>query len=264
MIIQVLRRGLSLHLLLLTTAALLSQTPGEAQPRTRDVTRQDLLWVRYNLNAQLPGAWRLMAEGEWRSFMNNFAPHQRLLRAQLTHQLGHGWSAGGGFTLFLQSPHNPEASIRFINPELRPHQALFYQQQTKGFTVTHRYQLEERFIRNQNSQGLLPGYQFNFRFRYQVQAEYPIVRDASGQPLLRARAGGEIHLNTGSPRIVYNVLDQYRILASLTWRLSPSLSWETAYVHWYQQRSTGYQFYERDIVRLTLLHTLQPRNKQKQ
>jgi Protein of unknown function (DUF2490) len=65
----------------------------------------------------------------------------------------------------------------------------------------------------------------------------------------------EIMVNAGE-HIVYNSFDQNRIYFALEKGLAKGFSAELGYLYWFQQRSSGNQYFERDIMRFTLYHKI--------
>jgi hypothetical protein len=63
-------------------------------------------------------------------------------------------------------------------------------------------------------------------------------------------------LNAGAP-IVYNFLDQVRFYAGLNYQVSRPWSVEVGYMKSFQQRESGYQYWDRDIVRVAIQHQWQ-------
>jgi hypothetical protein len=62
-------------------------------------------------------------------------------------------------------------------------------------------------------------------------------------------------INVGKA-IVYNQFDQNRIYVGIEQGLGKGISAEIGYLYWYQQRASGNQFFERDIIRFTLNHKI--------
>jgi hypothetical protein len=116
--------------------------------------------------------------------------------------------------------------------------------------------LEERFFRQVDEHGnLLEGYDFNFRFRYQLQAEVGLINKETKKGALSLKVFDEIHLNFGK-QIVRNTFDQNRIGGSLAYGLTKNIELEGGYFNWFQQRSSGDEYYNRNIIRFTLHHYL--------
>ena len=62
-------------------------------------------------------------------------------------------------------------------------------------------------------------------------------------------------LNLGA-RIVLNTFDQNRFQADLAFGITKLLSVELGYVNWFQQRYTGTDYYNRDILRFAVVHKI--------
>jgi hypothetical protein len=62
-------------------------------------------------------------------------------------------------------------------------------------------------------------------------------------------------VNAGD-KIIYNQFDQNRVYAGIEQGLNKKFTIELGYLHWYQQRASGYQFFDRDIIRLTIYHKI--------
>ncbi|PRY15017.1 uncharacterized protein DUF2490 [Pontibacter ummariensis] len=230
-----------------------------AQSTGREVTDQQLIWVGYHSTLELNKGWSLNFEVEERRFINPDRQHQFLARGQVRHALGKNWDAVGGFAYFLQSPHNPFATEVLVVPELRLHIQLDYKQPLEKLMITHRYRAERRFFRNTAGGELADGYTANYRFRYRLGLEYPLVK--LGQQRLKGKLSDEIMVNAGE-RITHNWFDQNRLYAGLSYPVHKNVSVEAGYLKWFQQRASGNQFYDRDIIRLIVSHKLDLKRKE--
>lgn len=160
----------------------------------------------------------------------------------------------------MQSSQDPNSTTGLVVPELRPVQEINLNNPlSKRFTLQQRLRIDERFIHKNNGIDLLDGYAFNFRFRYRLQASYKINKDEAKNATV-LKVADELMINAGS-NIIYNQFDQNRIYAGLEQGINKSISAELGYLHWYQQRAIGDQFFDRDIIRLTLYHKIKLQNK---
>lgn len=222
----------------------------------KQITNQHLIWYRFYNHLAFAKHWEWGLEIDERRFMHPDAQHQLVIRNQLIHTFANGWSAGAGFTYFLQTlPQDPNMADTYLRPELRPHQEVkFKHKLNEIITVTHRYRLEERFFKRMDEQGNhLDGHDFNFRFRYQLQAEMSLIRKDIRKGALGMKVFDEIHLNFGK-QIVHNTFDQNRIGGSFIYGLTKNIDLEGGYMNWFQQRSSGSAYFNRDIFRFTLHH----------
>jgi hypothetical protein len=164
------------------------------------------------------------------------------------------------YVFFLQSPHDPESESRLMVPEHRPFQEVIIKNDLGLFVIRHRYRLEERFFRNNDGEQLLPGYNFNWRLRYQFQAQRKLF-DIDDNMSVHFRIAEELMVNFGK-NIVYNIFDQSRFSAAFFINLNKYFDLEAGYSYWFQQRANGQSFFNRHILRLALSHTVDFRKKE--
>ena len=158
-------------------------------------------------------------------------------------------------TYSLQSPQDPNATINVVVPEKRIVQEFNLSNSlSKRLTFQQRLRIDERFIHKNNGKELLDGYDFNFRFRYRLQASYRVNKlEAPKATILKL--SNELMVNAGK-NIIYNQFDQNRLYVGIEQGFGKGISAELGYLHWYQQRASGNQFFDRDIIRFTLNHKI--------
>ena len=223
----------------------------------KQVTHQSLYFLRYYGKYQFSPKWGATLELEDRRFFrDNRNVNWIVSRVALTRSLGNGWSAAAGFTYYLaDNPADPHASISLVVPELRPHEELTYRQSLGKFSLGHRYRLEERFTRKASADHLASGYDFHFRMRYQLQLAYPLIQKSTPAGTLNVKLADEVMFNLGHS-VVWNSFDQNRVYLALNYGITRSVQAELGYLKWFQERSSGDQYYSRDIARLTIYHTV--------
>ena len=220
----------------------------------KTVAHQNLYWLRYHNQLSFSEKLSWNNEIENRRFFTNNTEHHLVMHSHLHYKTGANSDIALGLTYSLQSPHDPYATTNLVVPEVRPFQEINW-----GSTITdrvklqHRFRIDERFIHKNNGKVLLDGYDFNFRFRYRLQATYKITKESAKPTLLKI--SNELMINAGKA-IVYNQFDQNRIYAGIEQNFTKNISAELGYIHWYQQRASGNQFYSREIVRLTIYHKI--------
>lgn len=239
---------------LLVFSAISASTSLQAQ---KQITHQSQYWLRYYGKYNLSPKSEINLEiDDRRFFKNNRQANWVLPRVTVIRKLGEGWSAGAGFTYYTSTnPADPSILSTITVPELRPHQELDYKQNIHYLTISHRFKLEERWTRNSSSTKLTTGYNFKSRFRYQLQLQYPLLKRATPSGSLNAKVSDEIMLNMGHS-VVNNTFDQNRAYAALNYGISNHFQVELGYMNSFQQRTSGTQYYDRDIVRLTVYHTI--------
>ncbi|MBP0903269.1 DUF2490 domain-containing protein [Mariniflexile gromovii] len=217
---------------------------GNAQ---KNVDNQQLLWVRYNLKLKINNTYQIRQEFEERTYWFPWRQHQMLSKTHLERSLGNGWIAGVGLTYSEQSlPNNPNISDTYNVAEIRP-QAEIYNKQilTNSLNLEHRYWAEFRFFEQPDG-----SFEFsNSRMRYKLELQYNPVKKAT------VKVFDEILINVGSS-ITNNVFDQNRYGGSVQYMPSEDFGFELGYINWFQQRPSGVDLYNRNIVRLTFHHNI--------
>ncbi|QCR22569.1 DUF2490 domain-containing protein [Pontibacter sp. SGAir0037] len=226
----------------------------------KNVVRQDLFWVRYQNQLSLNPKWLLQSEIDNRMFVFPVKEHHLVMRSQIRYTISPLLTAGGGITYALQHPQDPQAEIDLVIPELRGQQDITLKQTFGKLIMNHRYMVEQRFIRKVEDNKLADGYNFNYRLRYRLQGEIPVLKSESHE--LRLVVHDEVMLNAGKS-VTQNVFDQNRIYAGLQYGITPALAVELGYMNWYQQRASGKDFFNRDITRLSIFHKINLQNHDK-
>lgn len=171
--------------------------------------------------------------------------HQFLIRSNLNFKINQNLISQIGFTNFLQTlPHDPYSENSFNRLELRPQFGLRYKQAIDdNISLTHWYWNEFRFIENESS-----FYFRNFRFRYQLTLKYNLSKK------IALKAFDEIFLNFGR-KIINNTFDQKRYGFGIDYKFNKYFRFDLLYFNWFQQRSSGNIYFNRDIFRITLNNT---------
>ena len=178
-----------------------------------------------------------------------------MFRSNLERKLIGNWKASVGMTFFLQNPNNPNSESNLSVPELRPDIGLIHKQKLGFLTINHRYKAEARFFHDVVNHQLVGGYRFsNFRLRYQLGLDFPVLKN-KGKEKIILKLKDEIIFNIGN-KIVKNVFDQNRIYTAIQYKINASCAFEVGYMNWFQQQKSGTDFYNRDILRLSIFHTI--------
>ncbi len=221
----------------------------------KTVSHQNLYWLRYHNQLVFNKKISWNNEIENRRFFENNTQHHTIMHSHLHYKFYPNADVAFGLTYSLQSPQDPNATIDLVVPEKRIFQEISYDNPISSrFKLTHRLRIDERFIHKNNGKILLDGNDFNFRFRYRLQASCSL-NSAEAKVPTTLKISNELMLNAGST-IVYNQFDQNRVYAGIEQGFTKNLSAELGYIHWYQQRASGNQFFSREIIRLTVFHKI--------
>jgi hypothetical protein len=220
----------------------------------RNITHQKVIWYAYLNSIEINSKVKFVSEIHERRYFNPDAQHQFALRERIHVALNQNIDIAICFAYFLQSPNNPYSTSNLKIPELRPHGDLTLLQPFNRFTVQHRFRVEYRFFRNTFDNALVSGYNSNMRFRYQLGVELPLYK-FKNEGDLKLKFGDEIFINAGK-NIQNNVFDHNRYYFAILLSPIKSLTFEAGYMNWFQQLPSGTDYYERDIIRLSITQRL--------
>jgi Protein of unknown function (DUF2490) len=223
--------------------------------QTKQTTHQGLYWTRYynQLIFNVKFTWH--NEIDNRTFFEKNKHHQLIAHTRLHYKLSKNKDLALGLAYALQNPHDPNSVSTLVVPEIRPYQEFNYSSPVKAkLSIQQRFRIDERFVRKNNGKELSADYNFNFRFRYRFQITYKVSKPEKTKPTI-LKFAEEIMVNAGG-NILYNQFDQNRLYFAVEQVFNKKISLELGYLKWYQQRSSGYQFFDRDILRLTLYHKI--------
>ena len=221
----------------------------------KNVENQQLLWYGYYNKLQINKNWVLNSEVQERHFYQPLVQHQLVFRTNLDRRILDDINVSLGFVVFLQSPNDPESESTLMVPELRTDFGFNAKKKYKYFNVNQRFKVEARFFHQTENNELVGGYQFsNFRMRYQLGLDIPLIKKQDAEKLI-LKIKDEVMFNFGK-NIVKNVFDQNRIYIGLNYPMNKNLAFEAGYLNWFQQRPSRTDFYNRDIIRFSVFHTI--------
>ena len=226
----------------------------------KNVDHQSLLWTRYYNQLTINNKWSINTEFDNRIFINPTEENLYEMRAQGRYKINNQLEVGGGFAYFSVATQVPDVTFDFKLPEYRGQQDIVYKQDFGNFTLNQRFQVEERFIHNANKVELLPGTIFYWRFRYRLQGEYSCWKKES--QYLKAIVYDELMIN-GGENVVKNTFDQNRIYTALQYGVNKNIALELVYLNSFQQRTSGIDYFDRDIIRFTFFHKIKLKEKHK-
>ena len=237
---------IKLVLLILLCIATQAQT-------SKNVDHQSILWTRYYNQLLLSEKWALHSEIDNRVFLKPIQQNVFVLRLQARYKVIKQLETGFGFAYFSVDTQIPEANTDFNIPEYRAQQDLTWRANLHPFSINQRFQVEERFIQKSNQQEILQGTSFAWRFRYRLQIEYPIWKKIDQH--FKVVFSDEIMFNSGKANRK-NTFDQNRIYAAIHYNVNPHFAYEVGYLKSFQRRASGVDFFNRDIVRLSVFHKI--------
>lgn len=228
----------------------------------KNIDQQSLLWTRYFNQLTINDKWSLHTEFDNRIFINPVEENLFVLRIQGRYKINNNIEIGAGYSYFSTATQDPEITNDFRTPEHRIQQDISWKQDLSSHIILHqRFQIEERFIHNANKEELLPGSTFYWRFRYRLQGEFSCWKKES--QYLKAIVYDEVMINAGE-KIVKNTFDQNRIYGALQYGVNKNIALELGYLKSFQQRASGVDYFDRDIIRFTFYHKINLKEKHRE
>lgn len=228
--------------LILATNSLLAQN--------KNIETETQTWLGYVTQTRLNEKWSLWFDIHYRQkdrFLNHYA--LQLHRIALIYHLSPQIRLFAGYAYL----HNAPQGSQIRSPEEhRPWQQIQYTQEFPHFRLLQSIRLEQRFRENVSKDQSL-GYLFNHRIRYNMSFFIPLSPRKFEPKTWFALFATDTHLNFGE-NVVYNHLDQNRIIVSLGYQFSKNLQLQAGYMNIYQQLATGYQFKNIHALRIYLFH----------
>lgn len=219
----------------------------------KNIDGQSLIWTRYYNQLELNTSWSIHSEFDNRIFISPLDQNLFVLRVQGRYKVLEQIELGAGFTYFSVATQDPDIHSKFNKPEYRIQQDATLKQNLGKTTLNQRFQIEERFFQNFDKERLISGSTFFWRFRYRIQGDYNFWQKK--KQFLKAIISDEIMINAGK-KVVNNTFDQNRIYAGLQYGINSSLALELGYMNSFQQRSTEVDYFNRNIIRLSIYHKL--------
>ncbi|MCL6462298.1 Protein of unknown function [Flavobacterium micromati] len=235
-----------LLLLFLTNISVIAQSE-------KNIDKQSILWTRYYNQLLFDEKWSLHSEFDNRLFLKPLQENVFVIRVQGRYKINGHLETGVGFAYFSVDTQIPEVNLDFNIPEYRGQQDITWKEILGKFTINQRFQLEERFIQKATKEKLLSGSTFSWRFRYRIQADYTFWKKEN--QLLKFVLSNEIMFNFSKNRIK-NTFDQNRIYTAIHYGMNKNLALELGYLNSFQRRASGVDFFDRDIIRLSIFHKI--------
>lgn len=231
-----------------------------AQTVEKIIIKQTFSLFSFSSRFEISPKWSVMSDVQERSFMSPIKQNQLSLRAQVSYDLGHNWTVAGGTAYVLTHAGDPSSLSTLVIPEIRINQDLNYKQNFSGFSLGHRYRMEERFIKKTLNDTLIDGHKFIERLSYTLSFEYNLLKSKNRFRSLAFKASDGIFINA-SKHILYNTFDQNRFYTGLNYQMYKNIAIEMGYINIFQHRSSGNEFYNRNIASLTINYKMGNKNE---
>jgi|GEM_PF-722881 len=220
--------------------------------RSQETRSQSIYWIRYQ--NQLLFSEKLY----WNNELDNrrfFAPdvqHQLIFHSRLHYKIKK-FDYGAGLTVSWAYAQFPEEPVAHPTMEIRPVVEVTHENKIRNWIIQNRVRLDNRFFEADKNENILEHSRYTARLRYRFQLRIPLLQK-DGSMLAGMRIADEVMLNHRQ-----NTFDQNRVYVSLDLHLSKKISLETGYIYIYQQRFGTEDFFNRHVLRFSVLHKIPAR-----
>lgn len=212
----------------------------------KKTTNSNQQWIQYYETAKLNNHCALYGDVGYRRKDLFAETSQYIVRVAIGYQLNPALKVAAGFANLGFYTLGSLSKLEF-----RPYEESMITNKYKFVKIQQRFRLEERFFKVVDAGIIQPGSSFNFRFRYRLMFNIPMINDSGLK--LSLNAGDEILFNAGRD-IVYNIFDQNRILIGPALKLDKNLTVSLTYNNQFASSSTPGNYKHTDVIWLGIKH----------
>lgn len=213
------------------------------------------MWAGYFNQTRFSDKWGLWADAHLRTkedFVNNLS--QALLRVGITYYLNNDAKLTAGYAFINHFPADNHRNVS--QPEHRPWQQLQWHSRWPRLRLMQWLRLEERYRRRiKNDNELADGFNFNFRTRYNLLAQFALGPNPFAPRTVSAVVSNEVFLNFGK-QITYNTFDQNRAFVGLAFYVNNHDNLQVGYMNVWQQLAAGRNYRSLHTARVFFFHNL--------
>jgi len=226
----------------------------------KKVTSVQQIWGGYFNQLRLTDKVGLWGDFHLRTkedFTNDLS--QSIVRLGFTYYLKDFTKLTVGYAWVNHFPADNHADIS--QTEHRPWQQVQWHNNFPRLKVMQWVRLEERFRRKiKDNDELAPGYNFNYRTRYNLFLMTPLGKKAFAPKSLSFVVNDEVHVNFGK-QVVYNTFDQNRFFLGLAYHTNKHDNLQFGYMNVFQQLAAGNAYRSNHVFRVFYFQNLDLRKK---
>lgn len=215
------------------------------------ITENQQLWLGYITESKLSSSFSWWNDAHWvpESFF--------IVRTGLTYHVGEKYKMTSTLGYAYTQIYPPEGSSTF-RPEHRPWGQTTLSHPVSSFRFFHRLRYEARFRGVIIEDHLQNEFNFNYRFRYLLQARYYFKNQKKGKYYLMA--SDEILFNAGHEIKNNFRMDQNRISLGAGYQIK-NMTFQIAYMNQVVESNTDYTFKMNHNLQIFVFHNFDFRKK---
>jgi len=218
----------------------------------KNIVHNNQQWVQYYNQLKVSRKLTIYSDVSLRriNYFDNWI--QKTIRCGLGYQFKENLNGISGLAVFqIYNSNKP------IKLEFRPYQEINTSQYFYKTIIQHRFRTEARYFREVSNGQIGAKSNFNFRFRYRLFSQIPILKLSEKIPdrILFLNMGDEVFINAGK-EIIYNIFDNNRILTGLQYQRDKSLSFSLLYFYQFGRRATQFSYEQSDVFWFSITQKL--------
>jgi hypothetical protein len=156
----------------------------------------------------------------------------------------------------------PATGKNYHLAEYRPWQMIQLNTSTSKAKWLQWLRLEERFKQTAANNMATDNYDFNYRLRYYILAQFPLTAHHYAKGSFSLVTSEELYLNFGK-NIVYNTFDQNRFFLGFYYYMNKDNILQLGYTNLYQKYNAPNKYLKGDVLRISIFNTIDFRKNKK-
>jgi hypothetical protein len=240
---------------LLLASAVTTSTVQTAKAQVKQTKVEKQVWTGYFNQTRLSKKWGLWFDMHLRTKDDFFKGlGQFIIRPGITYYLNDDAKLTAGYAFINHFPSEGHKEIS--QPEHRPWQQLQWHTRFPRLKLMQWFRLEQRFRRRiKSDEELGEGYDFNWRLRYNILAQFPLSSRRFEPGTFSLVASNEVFVNFGR-QITYNYYDQNRFFTGFHYHVNKHDNFQIGYMNIFQQLAAGNRYRSVHAIRVFYFHNL--------
>jgi hypothetical protein len=211
---------------------------------------QSLYWLRYQAIISFSPRLSWSNDIDNRRFFGHDVENQLIFHSRLHYKTGR-WDLASGLTYSIAYAAFPETGYTSSIGEFRPVIEASYEIPVRKSFLSQRIRIDNRIFQEIPEVSLFDESFYVMRFRYRLQYRTVLKRNDADVTTIGLRVADEIMFNDRK-----NFYDQNRIYLTGEFYLNPKISLEGGYIFIHQQRFGRDEFFQRHVLRFSVLHRI--------